>query len=97
MIRYLNLGLKKETVETHLMRSLHLPSVEKFTSENVYFERAIVLVVVKIGTKFEIAQILKGNTRVVVKLKQVVLMITQRRIVFMLSAVEVSKRLLPLW
>ena len=97
MIRYLNLGLKKETVETHLMRSLHLPSVEKFTSENVYFERAIVLVVVKIGTKFEIAQILKGNTRAVVKLKQVVLMITQRRIVFMLSAVEVSKRLLPLW
>ena len=58
--------------------------------------RTIVLFVVKVGTKLEIAQISKVNTRVVVK-NVVIMLMLRRIIVFLLSNLEVRKRLLSMW
>lgn len=56
-IRFLNLQPKIKRVETHQLRILLVPSVEKVTLMNAYLEKAIFLVVVKVGSKLEIALI----------------------------------------
>ena len=54
--------------------------------------------VARVATSLGISLIKRVKTRVVVKIKQVVLMLMlQRRIAFMHFALWVNKRVLPMW
>ena len=56
MIGFLTQSLKKEGVLVHLQGSQLVGSVSRNIMVVAFRERIIVLVVVKVGTKFEIAQ-----------------------------------------
>ena len=81
-IRYKNLGSKREGVQNHKIRSLHVPSVERVILVNASLERAIVFFS-RVSTRLRIFLILRVKIKVV-KLKKVVLMMILRRIAYML-------------
>ena len=97
MIGCLTLILISEGILVHQQRSQLVESVARITIVIVLREHIIVLVVVKVRTRLGIALILGVKTRVVVKLKQVVLKRLRKIISSMFSPLEVRRRFLQMW
>ena len=97
VIGCITLNSRREKVLIHQIRSQLVESVVKITMVIALMGWIIALVVERVVTKWDIVQTWRVKTRVVAKLKQVVLVMLQIRTVSMLSALGVSKRLLLMW